>query len=95
MAGSGGANLEAIGENEKPSDVVRKQAEDRFEQTIGLSHCSWCWQSLALRHGSRRDTAIKINGLFHWKKRKSLTLHEVAKTAGMESCVKRSVVDTI
>ena len=38
VAGSGGVNMEAIGEKEKPSDVVRQQAEDRLVQTIGLSH---------------------------------------------------------
>jgi hypothetical protein len=27
-----------IGEKERPFDVVRQQAEDRLEQTIGLSH---------------------------------------------------------
>jgi hypothetical protein len=33
--------------------------------------------------------------MFHWKKRKSLILHEVAKTAGLESCGRKSIVDTI
>jgi hypothetical protein len=87
LHGSGGVNMEAIREKEKPSDVVRQQAEDRLEQTIGLSHWSWCWQSLALLRGPERGPAIKINGLFIWKKRKSLILHE--------SCGRKSIADMI
>jgi hypothetical protein len=95
VAGSDGANIEAIGEKEKPSDIWSQQAEDRFEQTIVLSHWSWCLKTLALQQGSGRNWAIKINRLFQWKKQKSLILHEVAKAAGLESSEKRSVVDTI
>jgi hypothetical protein len=40
VAGSEGVNVEAIGEKEKPSDDLRQQAEDTFEQTIGLNHWS-------------------------------------------------------
>jgi hypothetical protein len=48
-AGSEGMNMEVTGEKEKPSDVLCQQAEDRFEETIGLSH--GCQQSLALLRG--------------------------------------------
>jgi hypothetical protein len=45
--------------------------------------------------GPGSGPALKINGLFHWKKQKSLILHEVARAAGLESCGIRSIVDTI
>jgi hypothetical protein len=32
---------------------------------------------------------VNLNGLFHWKKHRSLILHEVAKAAGLESCGKK------
>ena len=33
-----GASTEATGEKEKPSDVIRQQAKDRFKQIPGPSH---------------------------------------------------------
>ncbi len=71
--GSEGVSKEATGEKEKPSDVVRQQAEDKFEQTPGLSH--GCRQSLALLQGPGKGPATKINGLFYWNADDSLILH--------------------
>jgi hypothetical protein len=58
-----GAGAEALGEKEKSAVFIRQQAEDRFDQTIGLEY--GCRQSIALLHGPGKGPATKINGLFH------------------------------
>jgi hypothetical protein len=83
VAGSKGTRIEARGEKEKPSDALHQQAENRFEQAIGLSH--GYRQSLPLLQGLKRGPTTKINGLFYWVVEDSLIRHEVAKAAGLES----------
>jgi hypothetical protein len=80
---SEGVKEEAIGEKYELSDAARQQAEDKFEQTLGLSH--ECRQSLTLLRGAGVGPATKINGLFHWDADDSLILHKVAKAVGLAS----------
>jgi hypothetical protein len=82
----------ATKETREPSDAASLQAEDRFEQVIGLNHR--CQQSLPLLQGLGRGPATDINGLFYWVLEDSLILHKVARAAGLESHGSPDTVET-
>jgi hypothetical protein len=69
-----------------------QQAEDRFEQVIGLSH--EFQQSLPLLQGPGKGLATNMNGLIYWVLEDILILHAVAKVAGLESHGAADVIDT-
>jgi hypothetical protein len=92
VASSEGVITQATKETRGPSNAAHLQAEDRFEQVIGLNN--GCQQSLPLLQGPGRGPATDINGLFYWVLEDSLILQEVARAAGLESQGSPDTVET-
>jgi hypothetical protein len=84
------------GDEVMPIAEARRARKEQFEQSIGLEHWSWCWHTITLQHVVGSDMLVRLNALFHWKKRMSLVTHMTARMAGLECCEKRNVkVDAI
>jgi hypothetical protein len=83
VASSEGVITQATKETRGPSNAAHLQAEDRFEQVIGLNN--GCQQSLPLLQGPGRGPATDINGLFYWVLEDSLILHEEPEQPGWKA----------
>ncbi len=79
-----------------PLDEARRRREEKFKQSIGLEHWSWCPQTITLQHATGRERPIKLNAIFDWNRQKSLITHLAARMARLECCEKKDLkVDTI
>ncbi len=77
-------------------EEARRQKEERFEQSIGLEHWSWCRQTITLQHATEEGGPVRLNALFHWKRQTSLITHRAAELAGLKGEEKKKVrVNTI